>query len=76
MSMKNAYVAKMEAQLKEWSGELSTFKARAEKAVAEGRIGYEQKLTASKAQHDVAAKKLEDSVLGGKVVRMPKRKAS
>jgi len=27
-------------------------------------------------QQGVAAKKLEDSVLGGKVVRMPKRKAS
>jgi hypothetical protein len=36
--MKNAYLAKMEAEIKEWSARLSELKAKAEKATAPGRI--------------------------------------
>jgi hypothetical protein len=58
--MKNAYVAKMEAELKRWSARLSELKAKTEKATAQGRIEYQKKLELSKAKHDAAARKLEE----------------
>jgi len=58
MVMKNAYVAKMEAELNGWSARLKELKAKAEKATAQGRIEYQKKLEASKLKHDAAARKL------------------
>jgi hypothetical protein len=48
--MKDAYVAKMEAQLGEWNAKLKEMKAKAEKAAAQGRIDYQQKLEQAKVQ--------------------------
>ena len=42
--MKAAYVAKMEAQVAEWGAKLKQMKAKAEKAAAQGRLEYQQKL--------------------------------
>jgi hypothetical protein len=58
--MKNAYVAKMEAEIKEWSARLSELKAKAEKATAQGRIEYQKKLELSQKKHDAAARKLAE----------------
>ena len=55
--MKNAYVAKMEAELNGWSARLKELKANAEKATAQGRIDYEKKLAVSKQKHDAAAQR-------------------
>ena len=60
--MKDAYVARMEAQLGEWGAKLKEMKARAEKAAAQGRIEYQKRLVQSKAQekHDQARQKLDE----------------
>jgi hypothetical protein len=65
--MKDAYVAKMEAQLGEWSAKLKDMKAKAEKAAAQGRIEYQRKLEQSKAQekHDQARQKLNEMKAAG-----------
>src|SRR5216683_2259735 len=65
--MKDAYVAKMEAQLAEWGAKLKEMKAKAEKAAAQGRIEYQKKLEQSKAQekHDQARQKLNEMKAAG-----------
>ena len=65
--MKDAYVAKMEAQLAEWGAKLKDMKAKAEKAAAQGRIEYQKKLEQSKAQekHDQARQKLNEVKAAG-----------
>src|ERR1700732_2215208 len=42
--MRDAYVQTLEAQMKEWSAKLKEMKAKAEGAVAHGKIEYEHKL--------------------------------
>jgi hypothetical protein len=65
--MKEAYVAKMEAQMKEWGAHLKEMKAKAEKAAAQGRIDYQHKLEETRAQErqEVARRKLEELKLAG-----------
>ena len=60
--MKDAYVAKMEAQLSEWGAKLKELKAKAEKAAAQGRLEYQQQLEKARAQekHDQARRKLAE----------------
>ena len=60
MSLKDAYVSKMEGQLKEWEAELSKLKARAQKAAAQGRIEYQKQLEASEAKRQAVRQKLEE----------------
>jgi hypothetical protein len=60
MSLKDAYVAKMEAQLKEWSAELSSLKAKMEKATAQGKIEYHKQIEASQAKQEALKRKLEE----------------
>jgi len=60
MSLKDAYVSKMEAQLKEWGAELDKLKAKAQKATAEGRIEYQKRMESAKAKQQVALGKLEE----------------
>jgi hypothetical protein len=65
--MKEAYVAKMEAQMKEWGAHIREMKAKAEKAAAQGRIDYQQKLEQARAQEkqEMARRKLEELKLAG-----------
>ena len=60
MTTKNAYVAKMEAQLKELGAELSKLKAKAQQAVAQGRIDYNERLRASQTEYDSVSRKVEE----------------
>ncbi len=60
MSIKDDYVAKMEAQLKEWGAQLSGLKAKAEKATAQGKLEYQKHLEASQAKHEAANRKLDE----------------
>jgi len=60
MSLKDAYVSKIEAQLKDWAADLKKFEARAQKAAAEGRIEYQKQLEASRANHQALERKLEE----------------
>jgi hypothetical protein len=65
--MKDAYVAKMEAQLSEWGAKLKEMKAKAEKATAQGRVDYQQRLEKAKTQekHDQARRKLDELKAAG-----------
>ena len=60
MSLKDAYVSKMEAQLKGWRADLSKLEARAQKAAAEGRVEYQKRLEGTQAKYQAAARKLEE----------------
>src|SRR5262249_18281959 len=60
MSLKDAYVSKMEAQLKEWEAELSKLKARAQKAAAEGRVEYQKRIEGLQPKYQAAVQKLEE----------------
>jgi hypothetical protein len=60
--MKDAYVAKMDAQVSEWGARLKEMKAKAEKAAAQGRLEYQQQLQKAKTQekHEQARRKLDE----------------
>ena len=60
--MKDAYVAKMEAQVSEWGAKLKEMKAKADKAAAQGRVDYQHKLAEMKAdeKQEQARRKLEE----------------
>jgi uncharacterized coiled-coil DUF342 family protein len=60
MSLRDAYVAKLEAQLKDFGAQLSQLKAKAEKSVAQGRIDYSEKLKSSQSQYDQVNQKLNE----------------
>lgn len=60
MSLKDAYVSKMEAQLKEWQAELSKLKAKAQKAAAEGRLEYQKRIEASQTNYQALQRKLDE----------------
>src|SRR2546428_14171223 len=65
--MKAAYVAKMEAQVAEWGAKLKQMKAKAEKAAAQGRLEYQQKLAQVRAdeKHEQARRKLDEPTVAG-----------
>jgi len=65
--MKDAYVAKMQAQVSEWGAKLKEMKAKAEKAAAQGRLEYQQKLSQMKAEEkqEQARRKLEELKMAG-----------
>ena len=60
MSLKDDYVSKMQAQLKEWEAELSKLMAKAQKATAQGKVEYQKRLETAKAKQQVAQRKLEE----------------
>lgn len=65
--MKDAYVAKMEAQLKEWNAKVADVKAKAEKAAAQGRVDYQNRLAQAKLdeKQEQARRKLEEMKAAG-----------
>jgi hypothetical protein len=60
MGAKDAYVSKLEAQLKEWGAELSGLKASTQKAIAQGRIDFQKKLEDSESTQQRAQQKLQE----------------
>jgi hypothetical protein len=60
MWRKEQYVAKMEAQLNEWSAKLAAMKAKLEAAELEGRAEFHKQLDASQRQHEIARRHLDE----------------
>ena len=60
MATKEAYRKKYEAQLSEWDAKLDLLNAKARKASADARIGYENQLASLRAQRAEAHKRFEE----------------
>ncbi|MDF1722824.1 MAG: hypothetical protein P1U65_19285 [Minwuia sp.] len=60
MSMKDAYVQKLQAQLDEWNGEIDKLKARADGAEADAKIAYYQHIDKLRAEQLEAREKLSE----------------
>jgi hypothetical protein len=57
---RKAYEEKLDAQLEEWSAQISLLKARADKARAEAKIEYYKIIEALQHRHDEAGTKLHE----------------
>lgn len=60
MTQKDAYVAKLKAQLDAWNAELTRWQAQAQKSGTDARVKYEQQLADLKRQRDHASQKLKE----------------
>ena len=58
MSLKDAYLEKMETQLREWGAKMDELKAKADKAEAGAKIEYMKQLDVFKAKRDAAQTQL------------------
>lgn len=58
MSLKDAYIDKMEAQLREWGAKIDELKAKTDKAEAGAKIECMKQLDSLKAKRDAAQTKL------------------
>ena len=58
MGMKEAYEQRLQAQLDEWSAEISALKARADKAEADARLDYYKHIENLRAMQEAARAKL------------------
>jgi uncharacterized coiled-coil DUF342 family protein len=65
MQKKDLYIEKLNAQLKEWSAAIDVLKAKADKATADLKIGYQKQLDDLKAKRDVARDKINDVKAAG-----------
>lgn len=54
MSKRDEYVEKLKGQLDQWNAEVATWEAKARKAQADARAGYEKQLTDLRRQRDQA----------------------
>jgi len=59
MDVKEAYKQKMDAQLKEWSTQISLLEAKAENTSADLKVKYATELSEPKSKQQIAAKKFE-----------------
>jgi hypothetical protein len=59
MDKKEAYIEKIEAQLREWSSRIDELKARAEAAKADGRLIYEKKIVELREKQEELRSKLQ-----------------
>jgi predicted outer membrane protein len=59
-SMKDAYIAKMQAQLDEWGTEIDKLKAKADKAGADARIEYHRQIEDLRSMQATASQKLTE----------------
>lgn len=57
---KKAYVEKMEAQLKEWGGEIDVLRAKGEKSKAEAKIAYLKQIEELKKKQGSVKKNLRE----------------
>jgi uncharacterized coiled-coil DUF342 family protein len=60
MSMKEAYVKKLQAQLDEWGAEIDKLKAKANKAQADVQIEYHKQIKELQSMQQAASEKLAD----------------
>jgi hypothetical protein len=60
MSLQQLYVAKMEAQMSEWSVKLAAMKAKLDEAELHGRLEFHKQVDASQRQHEVASRHLDE----------------
>ena len=60
MGLQEAYLAKIEAELKEWDAEIMQHEAKAERAQAQIQIQYFEQLAALRTQHTTARDKLHE----------------
>jgi flagellar hook-basal body complex protein FliE len=60
MGAKKAYQDKMEAQLKEWRAKIDVLKAKADKAEADKRAKYYEKIETLRSRQKAAAEKLKE----------------
>jgi len=65
MSQKDIYIEKLNVQLKEWSASIDALKAKADKATADLKIGYQKQLEDLKARHVAARAKVADLKAAG-----------
>lgn len=70
MASRQAYVQKLNAQLKEWDAKLDQLSARVQKATADARINYENEL---ESQRPGARWRTGSSKKSGSAARMPGR---
>ncbi|RJP65891.1 MAG: coiled coil domain-containing protein [Candidatus Abyssobacteria bacterium SURF_17] len=57
---RKAYREKMEAQLKEWSAKIDLLKAKADKAGAEAKIEYHQRINELRQKKEIMRGRLEE----------------
>ena len=57
MSMKDAYIQKIEAQLEEWKSEIDKIKAKADKADAEAKLEYYEQIEELRTKQQAAQEK-------------------
>ncbi|MCW8842631.1 MAG: hypothetical protein OQK00_04365 [Rhodobacteraceae bacterium] len=60
MSMKDAYVQKLKAQMDEWSAQINKLKAKAESKEADAKIEYLEQIDALREEQLEAQKKMSD----------------
>lgn len=60
MGLKEAYQEKMEAQLKEWQARIDTLKAKADKAQADQKVKYYEKVESLRMKQMTANEKLRE----------------
>ena len=60
MGLQEAYLAKVEAELKEWDAEIMQHEAKAERAQAQIQIQYFEQLAALRTKHTTAGEKLHE----------------
>ena len=60
MSMKDAYIKKLESQLDDWSAEIDKLKAKADKAEGDAQLKYYKQLEKIREKQDGAREKLEE----------------
>lgn len=60
MSMKQAYVEKVQARLNEWDAEIEKLKARAEGAEADAKIEYHEQIETLREEQREAQAKLDE----------------
>lgn len=65
MGSKEAYEKKLQAQLDEWNAEIAKLKAKADKAEAEARIEYYNKVEELRAMQETARSKLAEIKAAG-----------
>ena len=54
------YVARMQTQLKQWDADVDALAARGEKASAEARIAYQERIKGLRASRDAAHKRFQE----------------
>lgn len=60
MSMKDAYLQKIEAQLKEWKSEIDKIKAKADKADADAKLEYYEQIEELRTKQQAAQEKFTE----------------